>query len=90
MGFRLTKKEVETLGNRFAEMLLFSKEANPGILPDLVSRKDWKSAEFYERKQAIADIARQARADFVGVRIQQRACYKENRKNLSVTKEKNT
>ena len=43
MGFRLTKKEVETLGNRFAEMLLFSKEANPGILPDLVSRRIGKA-----------------------------------------------
>lgn len=62
MGFKLTKKEVETLGGRFAEMLLLCKDAKPGEIAILANRKDWKSAESYEKKRAIADIARQARA----------------------------
>ena len=63
MGFKLTKKEVETLGGRFAEMLLFGgKDATPYNLSELANRKDWKKAESYEKKQAIADIARQAKA----------------------------
>lgn len=63
MGFKLTKKEVKTLGARFAEMLLFGGEkVNPYNLSGLANRKDWKKAESYEKKQAIADIARQARA----------------------------
>lgn len=62
MGFRLTKKEVETLGARFAEMLLLGREVNPHMLSGLANRKDWKTAESYEKKQAIADIARKARA----------------------------
>lgn len=63
MGFKLTKKEVETLGSRFAEMLLFGGEkVNPYKLSGLANRKDWKKAESYEKKQAIADIARQAKA----------------------------
>lgn len=66
MGFKLTKKEVETLGGRFAEMLLFGgKEANPYKMSGLANRKDWKKAESYEKKQAIADIARQARAELL-------------------------
>lgn len=65
MGFKLTKKEVETLGGRFAEMLLFGGEANPNKLSGLANRKDWKKAESYEKKQAIADIARQARAELL-------------------------
>lgn len=62
MNFKLTKKELETLGGRFAEMLLFGGEANPNKLSGLANRKDWKKAESYEKKQAIADIARQAKA----------------------------
>lgn len=63
MGFKLTKKEVETLGGRFAEMLLFGgKEVNPYKMSGLANRKDWKTADSYEKQRAIADIARKARA----------------------------
>lgn len=62
MGFKLTKKEVENLGTRFAEMLLFGKDANPHKLYGLANRQDWKKADPYEKKRAVADIARQARA----------------------------
>lgn len=66
MGFKLTKMEVETLGSRFAEMLLFGgKEVNPYKIRGLANRKDWKKAESYEKKQAIADIAQQARAELL-------------------------
>ena len=66
MGFKLTKKEVEALGGRFAEMLLFGgKEVNPYKIRGLANRKDWKKAESYEKKQAIADIAQQARAELL-------------------------
>lgn len=65
MSFKLTKKEVETLGGRFAEMLLFGKEVNPYKMRGLANRKDWKKAESYEKKQAIADIAQQARAELL-------------------------
>lgn len=66
MGFKLTKMEVETLGSRFAEMLLFGgKEVNPYKMRGLANRKDWKKAESYEKKQAIADIAQQARAELL-------------------------
>ena len=66
MGFKLTKKEVETLGGRFAEMLLFGgKDATPYNLSGLANRKDWKKAESHEKKRAIADIARQARAELL-------------------------
>lgn len=66
MGFKLTKKEVETLGGRFAEMLMFGgKDATPYNLSGLANRKDWKKAESHEKKRAIADIARQARAELL-------------------------
>ena len=66
MGFKLTKKEVETLGGRFVEMLLFGgKDATPYNLSGLANRKDWKKAESHEKKRAIADIARQARAELL-------------------------
>ena len=62
MGFKLTKKEVETLGVKFAEMLLHDKEANPANLPGLAKSKDWKKAEPYEKKSVITEIAQKARA----------------------------
>jgi len=66
MNFKLTKKELETLGGRFAEMLLFGgKDATPYNLSGLANRKDWKKAESHEKKRAIADIARQARAELL-------------------------
>ena len=47
-------------------MLLFGgKDATPYNLSGLANRKDWKKAESYEKKQAIADIARQARAELL-------------------------
>ena len=61
MGFTLTKKELETLGFKFAEMLLLDREADPEKLGALTRSKDWKAAKPFERKNAIADIARKAR-----------------------------
>ncbi|WP_446424064.1 hypothetical protein [Mailhella sp.] len=60
--FRLTKKEVETLGQHFAEALLTNRGISPGKLPELVKRKDWKQAEKYEKQRAATEIARQAKA----------------------------
>lgn len=62
MGFKLTKKEVETLGMKFAEMQLHDKEANPVNLSVLAKSKDWKKALPHEKKQAISEIAQKARA----------------------------
>jgi len=61
MGFTLSKKELETLGFKFAEMLLFDREADPAKLDALTKSKDWKAAKPFERKNAIADIVRKAR-----------------------------
>ncbi len=61
MGFTLSKKELETLGFKFAEMLLFDREADAAKLDALTRSKDWKAAKPFERKNAIADIVRKAR-----------------------------
>ena len=49
MGFTLTKKELETLGFKFAEMLLFDRDADPAKLDALTRSKDWKAAKSFER-----------------------------------------
>jgi len=61
-NFFLTSKEAEVLGKKFAEMLLFSRDADPAKIPALANRKDWQRASPYKRKQAIADIASYARS----------------------------
>ena len=61
MAFRLSQKELEKLGSKFAEALLHSRETDPAKLPGLANRKDWQQADPYEKRQAIADIARLAR-----------------------------
>lgn len=45
MGFTLSKKELETLGFKFAEMLLFDRDADPAKLDALTKSKDWKAAK---------------------------------------------
>ena len=45
MAYKLTKKELETLGMRLAEVLLCRSSAIPEDLPELASRTDWKNAE---------------------------------------------
>lgn len=65
MGFTLTKTEANVLGRRFAKMLLLHDDAKPVKIPILMNRKDWKDAESWEKKRAIADIAQQARAELL-------------------------
>lgn len=62
MSYKLTKKELETLGMRFAEVLLCRSSAIPEDLPELASRTDWKNAGKHERRRISADIAREARS----------------------------
>lgn len=89
MGFKLTKKELETLGGRFAEMLLFGGEANPKKLSGLANRKDWKKAESYEKNKRLLTLRGKQKllcwnADTI------KRLWKGKQKNLFATKEQRT
>ena len=61
MAYRLTKKEMEALSTRFAELLTGNANARPEDMPELTTRRDWKEAPSWERKKACSDIARDAK-----------------------------
>lgn len=61
MAYRLTKKELEALGARFAELLTGNTNAVPETMPELIARKDWRQAPSWERRKAISDIVREAK-----------------------------
>ena len=52
--FRLTKKERERFGEKFAKLLLYGGDnVSFNQLTSLTCRKDWKNAERHERKETV-------------------------------------
>ena len=58
----LTKKDFETLGRKFAELLLRNAKARPQDMPELVQYEEWTKANRYKRlaySKAILATARE-------------------------------
>lgn len=62
---RLTKKEIDLLGRKYAEGLYWHRLESPAELPSLVARKDWQQTGKYERRAIISDIARKAEEELL-------------------------
>lgn len=62
---RLTKKDKAILGRQYAEALYWHKFESPADLPALNCRKDWQTADAYEKRLIISEIAAMARDELL-------------------------
>lgn len=61
MPLKISPRETERLGEKFAALLLHDPRADPRTIPGLCERKSWQAAGEASRREAIRGIAYSAR-----------------------------